>query len=329
MVTADEAIGVGIDAGGGADGAPLDDDGHAARQACGVVAERDGLADQGGVDLEGDAMEADRAVVLHLALLLEEKELGEILRGQGDVVGGAGPLLAGRRVLQAAVRRVEVLVLNPRPEALIERVERPGVGLEQRGQELEANRPKPPFQFSLPLWRKRSGVDEGHAQLGAHEREVTGAIRTAVIHVQTFRNAAAEDRAFEDGQEGGHRFAAREGRVRNHPGRIVEQRDEVRLVPPAVLGVEHRRPVHDVAHPELVGGVVTEAAPVFARGCVGRTRHQAVTTKQAVDGRRREGHVGGHARLGAGGGNDERDAVGRVRLFQRAELVGDGARACP
>ena len=74
MVAADEAIGVGIDAVGGADGAALDDDGDAAREVRWVVAQRDGLADQRGVDLEDDAVEADGAVLLDLALLLEEKE---------------------------------------------------------------------------------------------------------------------------------------------------------------------------------------------------------------------------------------------------------------
>ena len=119
-----------------ADGAALHDDGDAAREVRGVVAERDGLADERGVDFEDDAVETDGAVVLDLALLLEEKERGEVLGRERDVVGGAGPLLPRRGVLQPAVRRVEVLVLDPGPEALIERVERAGVGLEQRGQEL-------------------------------------------------------------------------------------------------------------------------------------------------------------------------------------------------
>lgn len=35
-----------------------------------------------------------------------------------------------------------------------------------------------------PLRRKRSGVDEGHAQFGADEREVTSPIRGAVVDVR-------------------------------------------------------------------------------------------------------------------------------------------------
>ncbi len=144
--------------------------------------------------------------------------------------------------------------------------------------------------------------------------------------VEALGNPAAEQGPLEDRQEGRDRFAAREGRVGNHAGGIVKQRDQVGLVAPAIVGVEHRRPVHDVAHPELVGGVVTEAAAVLARRPVARARHQAVATEEAMDGRRRERHVGGDALLGARGGDDERHAVGRVRLLQRAERVGDGLR---
>ena len=82
-------------------------------------------------------------------------------------------------------------------------------------------------------------MDERHAEFGADEREVAGAIRAAVVDVEPLGNAAAQDRPLEDGQEGGDRLAAREGRVRDHAGGIVEQRDEVRLVPPAILRVEH------------------------------------------------------------------------------------------
>ena len=158
MVAAHEAIGVGIDAFGGADGATLDDDGDAAREPRRVVAERDGLPDERGVDFEDDAVEADGAILLHLPFLLEEKQLGEVLRGQRDVVGGAGPLLARRGVLQPAVRGVEILVLDPGPEALIERVERAGVGLEQRRQRAGGGRyetiaPASPFPGARRAWR--------------------------------------------------------------------------------------------------------------------------------------------------------------------------------
>lgn len=198
MVAADEAVGIGIDAGGGADGASLDDDRDIAGEARRVIAQRHRLADERGVDLEDDAVEADGAILLDLSFLLEEKERGQVLRGQRDVVGGAGPLLARRGVLQPAVWRVEVLVLDPGPEALIERVERARIGLEQRGQELSADGAKPALQLALPLWRKRPGVDEGHAELGADEREMACAVGAAVVDVEALGNSAAQERPLED-----------------------------------------------------------------------------------------------------------------------------------
>ena len=95
--------------------------------------------------------------VLDLALLLEEKEVGEILRRERDVVGGAGPALERRGVLQAAVRRVVILVLDPRPEAAIERVEDARVRVEERGQELDPDGPKPALELALPLGRETAG----------------------------------------------------------------------------------------------------------------------------------------------------------------------------
>ena len=106
--------------------------------------------------------------------------------------------------------------------------------------------------------------------LAQTKREMARTIRRAVVDVQALWDSAAQDRALEDRQKGRDGFAAREGGVGNQAGRIVEQRDQVRLVPPAILGVEHGRPVHHITHPELVRAVVTEAPPVLAGGSVGR-----------------------------------------------------------
>ena len=61
----------------------------------------------------------------------------------------------------------------------------------------------------------------------------------------------------------------------------------------AIVGVEDRRPVHDVAHPELAGGVEGEAAPVLARRLLRAARHQPLAAEQPMDGRRREQHSAG------------------------------------
>jgi hypothetical protein len=46
------------------------------------MAQVDGLADQRGIDLEDHAMEADGPILLDLALLLEEEEVGQVLGRQ-------------------------------------------------------------------------------------------------------------------------------------------------------------------------------------------------------------------------------------------------------
>ena len=98
----------------------------------------------------------------------------------------------------------------------------------------------------------------------------------AVVDVEALGNAAAQDRAFEDGQEGGDGFAAREGGVGNR-SRVASSSSAIRYVlcRRRSSASSTRRPVHDVAHPELVGGVEREAAAVLGRGRVGRARHQA------------------------------------------------------
>lgn len=132
MVAADEAIGVSVHAFGGAGGAAVDDHRDAAREPRGVVAERDGLADERGSDFEDDAVEADGAIVLDLAF--SSKRKSAVRSCVGSVTWGGGPSETGAR-------------------------------------------------GCLSLWRKRSGVDEGHAEFGADEREMAGAIGGAIVDV--------------------------------------------------------------------------------------------------------------------------------------------------
>jgi hypothetical protein len=74
VVAAHEAVGVGIDGFGGPTGGRPGR--RPGRRACArrVVAQRDRLADERRVDLVDDAVEADGAVLLDLAFLLEEEE---------------------------------------------------------------------------------------------------------------------------------------------------------------------------------------------------------------------------------------------------------------
>ena len=149
VIAPDETVGVGIDGLGEVDWAARKQDVDTAGGAGGVVAERDGLADERGVDFVDNAVETDGAIGLDLAFLLEEEEVGEIIAGQLDVRGRGGPAVDRRDAVEAAVWRVVILILDPRPETAIEGGEVVRVRLEEGGQELAADRPKPAFDFPL------------------------------------------------------------------------------------------------------------------------------------------------------------------------------------
>src|SRR6266849_6146945 len=123
VIAPDETVRVGIDGLGGRDRVTGEQDLDAAGGAGRVVAECDGLADERGVDLIGDAVETDGAVLLDFAFLLEEEDLTQVARGQLDVGRGGGPAIDGRGAREAAVRGVVILVFDPGPEPAIERVE--------------------------------------------------------------------------------------------------------------------------------------------------------------------------------------------------------------
>ena len=122
MIAADEAVGVGIDGLRRLDRASRKHDVNAAGRAGRVIAERDGLADERGVDFVHDAVEADGAVLLDLAFLLEEEDLRQVGGRELDVRGAGGPAIDRGRAGQAAVRRIVILVFDPRPQPASERL---------------------------------------------------------------------------------------------------------------------------------------------------------------------------------------------------------------
>jgi hypothetical protein len=191
------------------------------------------------------------------------------------------------------------------------------MGSSPRGQQLEL-----PF----PLGRERPGVDERDAQLGAHQGEVASAKRTAVVDVKALGDPAAEDRPLKDGQKCGHGFAAREGRVGHDARGIVEQCDQIRLVPAPILGVEHGGGSCTSLIQSSLAASYTKRRRSIAGGGVGGPRRQAVVLEQAMHGGERERHVRRHELLQSRGRHDQRDAVGRVRFLVRAERIGGGLR---
>jgi len=84
----------------------------------GVVAQGEGLAHQGRIDLIDHPVQAHGAVLLHPALGFEEEDLVEVERGVGaaDVRAGTGPALERGLLAEATVWRVVILAFDPGPE---------------------------------------------------------------------------------------------------------------------------------------------------------------------------------------------------------------------
>jgi hypothetical protein len=125
--------------------------------------------------------------------------------------------------------RLVILVLEPRPEATVQRIETAGVAVDERGEDLGATRTNEPLGFVLRLGMVGSRVDERHAELRAHERQAARAIGGAVVDVESGWYRAALDRTGEDRQERGGVFAACEGRLR-HTTRVASSSRAIRYV---------------------------------------------------------------------------------------------------
>jgi hypothetical protein len=106
---------------------------------------------------------------VHATLLLEEEDLAQVQLGAGDAhLGRAqGPGVQWAQALEAPVRVLVILSLDPGPESAVEGVQGRGVLLAEGGQQLHPDRAKPPFLLAFSGWLVGPGVDEGDAELGA------------------------------------------------------------------------------------------------------------------------------------------------------------------
>jgi hypothetical protein len=77
VIAPDKTVRIGIDGLGDVDRPARHEHLDAAGGAGGVVAERDGLADERGLDFIDDAVETDGAIRLDLAFFLEEEQVGD------------------------------------------------------------------------------------------------------------------------------------------------------------------------------------------------------------------------------------------------------------
>jgi hypothetical protein len=221
------------------------------------------------------------------------------------------------------MRRVVILLFDPRPEPAIERVEVARVGLGERRQELGPDGPKPALLLAFRLGLKRSGVNEGHAQFRAHEREVPRAIRRRRCRRRGAWARRGADRALEDRQKGGDGFAAGEGGGRNDPRRVVEQRDEIGLVAPAVLSRTLGPCMTSLIQSSLArrrrsaDGPCSSASPAARAISPWRLRNRCTVAGASTI-------VGGTSCCCRAVAISISDTEGRVRLLQRTELIGDG-----
>ena len=185
-----------------------------------------------------------------------------------------------------------------------------------------AQGPEPPFDFSLAGWLVGTRVDEGDAELGAHQGELPGPVVGAVVDVESRGQASAQDRLLEHRQEDRGVLGEGEGGEGDDAGGVVDEGDQVGLAAAAAVG--DGRAVHDVAHPQLAGVSVGEAPSVGHR-LLGPPVEEAFAGEQAVDGRRREIQVRGDI-TPAGGVDDGAHGEGRVAGLDGDQEFGDVRR---
>ena len=94
------------------------------------------------------------------------------------------------------------------------------------------------------------GVDQGDIERGAHDLQVLGPIRRAVVAIQSSGHSAAQHRLLETVGEARGTLAAVEGRERDDARGIVDQGVQVGLGA-APAGDQQAGTVHDVGHPQV------------------------------------------------------------------------------
>jgi len=76
--------------------------------------------------------------------------------------------------------------------------------------------------LTFTLWLVWTGMDEGYAELGAHEREMLRAVVGAIVHVQALRIASTQERLLQHRQEGLRVTPAMEAGISDHVWSLEE-----------------------------------------------------------------------------------------------------------
>ncbi len=135
------------------------------------------------------------------------------------------------------------------------------------------------------------------------------------------RRAAAEHGLLQHRQEGGGALGEGEGGVGDHPRRVVDERDEVRLA--LLAGDGDGRAVHDVAHPQVARLLEGEAPVVLGRRLARLLRHEPGAGEQPVYRARCERQALGDLPGGERLADDELDRELALLVLDRDEEIRD------
>ena len=159
----------------------------------GVEDDFDTRPDQGGVDLEGVAVQGDRRRLGHRAGLGPQERLMQRGRGrQRRRAGGEQPVdrrLAGLGVAAAVIDGLDPGAEQPVESGQIGR--RSGFDLDE---ELDAHRLEDSFDLPPALRPTWATVHEAHAEAGARPQQLLGDVRRAVVDVAAARHATRRER---------------------------------------------------------------------------------------------------------------------------------------
>jgi hypothetical protein len=97
---------------------------------------------------------------------------------------------------------VVILALDPGARRRLSASRLAVSSLRQAREQLRAHGLEPALDLALALRAIGAGMDQRDAELGAHQRQVAGAVVGAVVDVQALRQAALLDRQLEHRQKG-------------------------------------------------------------------------------------------------------------------------------
>ena len=129
-------------------------------------------------------------------------------------------------------------------------------------------------------------MDQCDAQSGADHGQLLRAVARAEVHIQAPGDAPALNRLPKHLQERRRVLREHECAVRDKPGRVVQDGEQIRL-PHAPALVAHRRSVHHVRLPEIAG-IRKRPAPLVLLRPLLLPHHQPLTREQPVQRRGRQ-----------------------------------------